>query len=80
MQSETFEFPQYRKYVGIDIYFKIESQDSFLELSKTGDRVVEHNVVASQYPEKLRIKDMLSCLEGRWEQISKNDFLDFKNQ
>ena len=80
MQSESFEYPQYRKYVGIETYYKIESPEVFVELIKLGANIQEHRVEAIQYPEKLRIQDMLSCLDGRWEVISEDDFLAFRDQ
>lgn len=61
------EFPQYRKYTGIDIWFKIINQSHFEEIKKVGEQLVFEDVRAIQYPEKLRIEDMLACHEGRWE-------------
>ena len=80
MQSDTFDFPQYRKYTGIETYYKIESNDSFIELMKIGSSLKEHHVQANQYPEMLRIKDMLVCLDQRWEVISEETYLGFKKE
>ena len=80
MQSNSFEFPQFRKYAGIDTFYKIESEKRFIELTKVGSKIKEHIVDAVQYPEMLRIKDMLICLEERWQVITESDYLDFKNQ
>ncbi|MEX1001349.1 MAG: hypothetical protein WDZ35_04470 [Crocinitomicaceae bacterium] len=70
----TYTFPQYRKYKGIDRWFQITSARSFIEISKIGDRYVRDEIQANQFPEKLRIQDMLNCLEDRWEVIDAADF------
>lgn len=80
MQSDSFDFPQYRKYLGIDTYYKIESDKRFIEISKVGSQTQKHIVEANQYPEMLRIQDMLSCLDNRWELITEKEYLAFENQ
>ena len=69
------DFPQYRKYKNIETYFKIISEKEFVELSLFGNRFVKHLIKAKQYPEMLRIKDMLNCEEGIWEIIEENEYL-----
>ena len=61
------QYPAYRKYTGIDVWFKITSDRHFIELKKMGQRWIKHEVVAEQYPEIVFIQDMLSMLDGRWE-------------
>lgn len=78
MQDTPFSFPQYRKYVGINTFFKIDSATKFIELSKIGGKLVLHEVEAIQYPEKLLIQDMLKCHENRWEVVSELDYKLFK--
>ncbi|MDC0338160.1 hypothetical protein OAN33_01350 [Flavobacteriales bacterium] len=63
------DFPQYRKYKNIETYFKIISEKEFEEISSLGNKYVKHSIVAKQYPEMLRIKDMLNCEGGTWEII-----------
>ena len=70
----TIEFPQYRKYVGVETYFKITSDSHFVELKRVGKTFVRTEVDALQYPEKLRIQDMLECRDGAWEIVSEADF------
>ena len=74
MQSESFIFPQYRKYVGLNTWYKIESTNLFIEVSKLGDNFIQHSVEAKQYPEKLRIMDMLNCHHNTWEIIDEATF------
>lgn len=68
------EFPQYRKYKGLDVWYKITSMDHFVELKKVGGTFITDEIHAKQHPEKLRIRDMLDCLEGRWELIGAEEF------
>ena len=63
------KFPQYRKYKNIETYFKIISEKEFEELSLFGNKFVKHLILAKQYPEMLRIMEMLNCEAGIWEVI-----------
>lgn len=63
------EYPQYRKYKGLETWFKIISDKEFIEIKQVGEKCVQHTVIAEQFPEMLRIQDMLQCLEDRWEVV-----------
>ncbi len=67
-------FPQYRKYKGIEVYFKVLSDDELVELKKLGDKVLYFELKAKQFPEKLFIQDVLNNEGGRWESIKEEDF------
>jgi hypothetical protein len=67
-------FPAFRKYAGIDTWFKITGERNFTEIRKIGTRLVKTEVHATQFPEIQLIRDMLDCYEGRWEIISAHDF------
>lgn len=58
------DFPQYRKLSNDRSYYRINSNDHFDEIQKLGDRVFLHSIKAEKYPEKLRIMEMLDCIEG----------------
>jgi hypothetical protein len=59
------EFPQYRKLSNDKSYYRIESLTQFIEIQRIGSRLVKHSIRADQYPEMLRIREMLSLeLEG----------------
>jgi hypothetical protein len=73
-------FPQYRKYKNIETYFKIISEKEFVELSLFGNKFVKHSIEAKQYPEMLRIKDMLNCEEGTWEVLEEMVYLQKETQ
>jgi hypothetical protein len=78
MESDETKFPQYRKYVGVDTWYKIVSTELFIELKKVGKHVLIEEVVAHQYPEKLRIQDMLDCKDNHWKSVTEEEFVQFK--
>ena len=78
--SEETKFPQYRKYAGIDTWYKIISEDLFVELKKVGKHIVMDEIEALQYPEKLRIQDMLECRDKAWEKVSEEEFVRFRTE
>ena len=53
------DFPQYRCYNTKTSYFKILNERSFIEIQRVGDKLVVYEIHATQYPEMLRIMDML---------------------
>jgi hypothetical protein len=55
------EFPQYRKLEGFRRYYKIVDDRTFIEIAFVNDRPVESRIEAKQYPEMVRIQDMLDC-------------------
>lgn len=42
------------------VFYKIVSMDEFIEIQFLGDKKMEFRMKAEQYPEKLRIMDMLA--------------------
>ncbi len=74
MNDKDLGFPVYRKYVGINVWFKIITNTHFIEIKQIGNRFVQSEVVANQYPEMVLIKDMLACHENRWEVSEELDF------
>lgn len=67
-------FPTYRKFVGINVWFKIENDRKFVEIKQIGSKFITHTMIAEQYPEILLIADMLDCLDNRWEKIEESEF------
>lgn len=67
-------FPAYRKYKDRDVWFEIVSQDLFFEINKMGKKYLLTETKAIQYPEKLRIDDMMKCLNDAWEEISQDTY------
>lgn len=68
--NEVRSYPVYRKYTGINVWFKILSDRQFEEIKQIGTKFTKHTVVAEQYPEMVLIQDMLNCHEDRWEPIA----------
>lgn len=80
MKSTENIFPVYRKYVGVETYFKILGAKEFIEIKRVGKQFVKHHVVATQFPEMQFIQDMIDCYEGRWEEMSKTFFEEFEKK
>jgi len=74
MKSTENQFPIYRKYVGVETYFKIVNDREFIEIKKVGKRIVTDKIIAIQFPEMQFITDMIGCYEGRWEAYDAKDF------
>lgn len=62
-------YPIYRKFKGIEVWFKITSDFTFVEIKKMGTRFLISSIEANQFPEKLLIQDMISLHENRWEEV-----------
>ena len=60
-------FPIYRKLRGGAHLYRIESIDRFTELQRVGSKWLRHLVVATQYPERLRIVEMITSGEGAYD-------------
>lgn len=80
MKSTENKFPIYRKYVGVETYFKIVNEKEFIEIKKVGSQYINHHIVATQFPEIQFIKDMIDCYEVRWEEISELCFNEFEKK
>lgn len=74
MSEKVNVFPIYRKYVGINTWFKITDDRHFTEVKKLGERYLVHELEATQYPEMILIQDMIACAEGRWEAFDSDSF------
>ncbi len=58
--NKNTQFPAYRRLSTLDVFYRIDSADAFFEVKKFGSRWMVTLVEAKQYPEKLRIMDMIS--------------------
>ncbi len=63
MSDKNKQFPQYRKLPNAKSLYRIDSERVFVELQKIGSRWWLYNLEAKQYPEILRIMDMLQLNE-----------------
>jgi len=71
------KYPIYRKYNGIDVWFKIESETEFTEYKKMGDKLLKDTIIAKIFPEKQFIQDMINLYEGRWIEVNEIELLGF---
>lgn len=69
-------FPQYRKLKNHPRYYRIDDERHFTELYFIGSKLIEHQVTATQYPEMLRIKDMLED-DTIYEAVTAAGYEDF---
>ena len=60
MSDKIKQFPQYRKLPNGKSLYKILDDKSFIELQKMGSRWWLYTVNAKQYPEVLKIMDMIA--------------------
>jgi len=58
------DFPQYRKLENEKSHYEIRGDRHFTEKQLIGKQVFIIEIEAKQYPEILRIQDMLDCTEG----------------
>lgn len=63
MEDKNTDFPQYRKLSNNRCFYEILDHRNFREIQLIGSRAVLHSVKAEQYPEILRIMDMLAAKE-----------------
>lgn len=59
MNHKVTDFPQYRMLSNGKVFYKITSMDEFIEIQFLGEKKMVFTMKAEQYPEKLRIMDML---------------------
>ena len=72
------EFPQYRKLSNSKSFYCIEDERNFIEIQLIGKQVFRIKLQATQYPEIIKIKDMLAC-EAPYLFSSKMEFDQFNN-
>jgi len=70
-------FPQYRKLLNEKSFYRITDGRHFDELQLIGSKAKLYQFYAEQYPEMLRIKDMLELSEG-YLKSSQSEFEDFQ--
>lgn len=64
MNNKVTDFPQYRMLSNGKSFYKITNDRHFEEVKLVGTRIFKQEFTATQYPEILRIKDMLGGMEG----------------
>lgn len=68
------DFPQYRKLSNCKSYYRVNDEKCFDEIQLIGDKAIHFFIEAKQYPEMLRIKDMLEYQFEGLEASSQEEF------
>lgn len=74
MQDKCTDFPQYRKLSNNKVYYRINSLRQFDEIQLIGKSARFHTIEAQQYPEMLKIHEMLNLSLAGYESTSKEEF------
>lgn len=65
MSYKSTDFPQYRKLSNEKVFYRVHSERSFDEIQRVGNRAMWFSMQATQYPEFLRIGELLGMeVEG----------------
>jgi hypothetical protein len=56
-------YPIYRKLPNQKAYYKINSSHHFEEIQLLGKKIFHYTIEANQYPEMLKIKEMIGLVE-----------------
>lgn len=75
----AIDFPAYRKYKGINVWFKVIDARHFIEIKQIGSKFVRHEVEAVQFPELMLIQDIVNCADDRWEVIKVDVYMNIEN-
>jgi hypothetical protein len=73
------EYPQYRKLCNDKSFYCIEDESHFTEIQIIGQKFFELKIHAIQFPEKLKIKDLLNC-EDPYLKIERMEFEGARNR
>lgn len=75
--QKQYHFPYYRKLKNGKIHYKISSLDLFEELQMLGQKRLYHRIEAPQYPEKLKIIDMIALADENYLESSEEEWKEF---
>jgi len=64
MNDKVTDFPQYRKLSNEKVFYRIRDDRNFDEIQLIGSRAMWFSMEAKQYPEILKIQDLLVASEG----------------
>ena len=70
MNPKVTDFPQYRMLSNGKSFYKINDSRNFEEIQIIGSRKIKHTIEAKQYPEILKIQDLLNQKENQFVVIS----------
>lgn len=79
MSDKVTDFPQYRKLSNDKVFYRINNDRQFDEIQIIGSKARLHTVEAFQYPEILRIQDLLSYEVEGFILSNEKEFYDLLN-
>lgn len=79
MSHKVTDFPQYRKISNDKVFFRINNNRQFDEIQIIGSKARLHRVDAIQYPEILRIQDLLLYEVDGFIDSNEKEFNDLLN-
>tara|TARA_B110000305_G_scaffold20829_1_gene19155 strand:+ start:6103 stop:6354 length:252 start_codon:yes stop_codon:yes gene_type:complete len=68
MNDKDIYFPQFRKLSNDKLFYKVLSSREFIEIQVIGSVIKIHQIKAVQYPEILKIQDLLD-LESKYYRV-----------
>ena len=74
MDNKDRVFPQYRKLVNEKAFYKIVDNRNFEEIQLIGSKKILFQLCATQYPEILKIDDMLNLTTENYVYSSENEW------
>lgn len=74
MDYKNTDFPQYRKLSNGKTFYKIVDAKTYDEVQVMGSKRFVYTTIANQYPEMLRIKEMIELHEP-YELSNENEYL-----
>jgi hypothetical protein len=75
MKENIIQFPQYRMLSNKKSLYKILDDRNFEEIQFVGSKKKRYVILAEQYPEILKIQDMLTLFEGVYVKINEDEWL-----
>lgn len=76
MSGKVTDFPQYRKLSNGKVFYRIRDARNFDEIQVIGTVARLHSIAATQYPEILKIQDMLDPETPGFEPSDEQEFED----
>lgn len=76
--DKSTKFPQYRKLNNEKHFYKIIDSRTFEEIQLIGTKIKKYTIEATQYPEMVRIMDMLNC-EPPFVLADEKEWKNFEN-
>jgi len=76
MSYKVTDFPQYRKLSNEKVFYRIRDDRNFDEIQLIGSKANLFSMTAEQYPEILKIQDLLTAETEGVEMSSEAEFLE----